>query len=46
MVEQNVRKALQLSDRAYLMESGRMVKEGPKQSFLEDPYIKKVYIGL
>ncbi|MGB9700526.1 MAG: ABC transporter ATP-binding protein [Thermodesulfobacteriota bacterium] len=46
MVEQNVRKALQLSDRAYLMESGRVVKEGPKQSFLEDPYIKKVYIGL
>lgn len=46
MVEQNVRKALQLSDRAYLMESGRMVKEGTKQTFMEDPYIKKVYIGL
>lgn len=46
MVEQNVRKALQLSDRAYLMESGRMVKEGAKQTFMEDPYIKKVYIGL
>lgn len=46
MVEQNVRKALQLSDRAYLMESGRMVKEGHKQAFQEDPYIKKVYIGL
>jgi branched-chain amino acid transport system ATP-binding protein len=46
MVEQNVRKALQLSDRAYLMESGRVHKEGTKQSFLEDPYIKKAYIGL
>lgn len=46
MVEQNVHKALQLSDRAYLMESGHMVKEGTKQNFLEDPYIKKVYIGL
>lgn len=46
MVEQNVRKALQLSDRAYLMESGHMVKEGTQQNFLEDPYIKKVYIGL
>lgn len=46
MVEQNVRKALQLADRAYLMESGRMVKEGTKQTFMEDPYIKKVYIGL
>ncbi len=46
MVEQNVRKALQLSDRAYLMESGRVQKEGSRQSFLDDPYIKKAYIGL
>jgi branched-chain amino acid transport system ATP-binding protein len=46
MVEQNVRKALRLSDRAYLMESGRVHKEGAKQSFLDDPYIKKAYIGL
>ncbi len=46
MVEQNVRKALQLSERAYLMESGRVHKEGTRQSFLEDPYIKKAYIGL
>ena len=46
MVEQNVRKALQLSDRAYLMESGRVHKEGTRQTFMEDPYIKKAYIGL
>ena len=46
MVEQNVRKALRLSDRAYLMESGRVHKEGTQQSFLEDPYITKAYIGL
>jgi len=46
MVEQNVRKALQLSDRAYLMESGRVHREGTRQSFLDDPYIKKAYIGL
>jgi branched-chain amino acid transport system ATP-binding protein len=46
MVEQNVRKALQLSDRAYLMESGRMHREGTRQAFQEDPYIKRAYIGL
>jgi branched-chain amino acid transport system ATP-binding protein len=46
MVEQNVRKGLQLSDRAYLIESGRIVKEGPRKTFLEDDYIKKAYIGL
>ena len=46
MVEQNVRKALRLSDRAYLMESGRVHKEGTQESFFQDPYIKKAYIGL
>jgi branched-chain amino acid transport system ATP-binding protein len=46
MVEQNVRKALRLSDRAYLIESGRIVKEGPRKDFLEDDYIRKAYIGL
>jgi branched-chain amino acid transport system ATP-binding protein len=46
MVEQNVRKGLQLSDRAYLIESGRIVKEGPRKTFLEDSYIRKAYIGL
>ena len=46
MVEQNVRKALRLSDRAYLIESGKVHKEGTQQSFFEDPYIKKAYIGL
>jgi branched-chain amino acid transport system ATP-binding protein len=46
MVEQNVRKALRLSDRAYLMESGRTRKEGTGRAFMEDPYIKKAYIGL
>jgi branched-chain amino acid transport system ATP-binding protein len=46
MVEQNVRKALRLSERAYLIESGRVHKEGTRQAFMEDPYIKKAYIGL
>lgn len=46
MVEQNVRKALQLSDRAYLMESGRVQKEGTEKSFMDDPYIKKAYLGI
>jgi branched-chain amino acid transport system ATP-binding protein len=44
-VEQNVRTALRLSDRAYLMESGRTRREGTGQAFMEDPYIKKAYIG-
>jgi branched-chain amino acid transport system ATP-binding protein len=46
MVEQNARKALELADRAYLLESGRVRKEGNREEFLSDHHIKKVYIGL
>jgi branched-chain amino acid transport system ATP-binding protein len=46
MVEQNARKALELADRAYLLESGRVRKEGNREEFLSDQHIKKVYIGL
>jgi branched-chain amino acid transport system ATP-binding protein len=46
MVEQNARKALELADRAYLLESGRVRKEGNREAFLSDQHIKKVYIGL
>jgi branched-chain amino acid transport system ATP-binding protein len=46
MVEQNARKALELADRAYLLESGRVRKEGNQEEFLSDQHIKKVYIGL
>jgi len=46
MVEQNARKALDLADRAYLLESGRVRKEGNREEFLSDDHIKKVYIGL
>jgi len=46
MVEQNARKALDLADRAYLLESGRVRKEGNREEFLRDDHIKKVYIGL
>lgn len=46
MVEQNVRKALHLSDRAYLMESGKIHLEGARKTFQDDPYIKRAYIGL
>jgi branched-chain amino acid transport system ATP-binding protein len=46
MVEQNARKALELADQAYLLESGRVRKEGNREEFLSDQHIKKVYIGL
>lgn len=46
LVEQNAEVALRVSDYAYVLESGAVVKHGPSQEFLNDPDIKKAYLGL
>lgn len=46
LVEQNVRYALELADRGYVLETGRVVMEGEGKELLEDPRIKKAYLGL
>ena len=46
IVEQDVRKALRFADRAYVMANGRIVKTGPSAQLLEDPDIKKAYLGI
>ena len=45
VVEQNVKEGLRLADRAYVLESGRIVREGPSQSLLGDPQIQAAYLG-
>ena len=46
LVEQNVYQALQISDRAYIIENGRIVRSGSSSEMLNDPDIKKAYLGL
>ena len=46
LVEQNVRHALEIADRAYLLENGRIVLEGECALFLNNDYVKKAYLGL
>jgi len=46
MVEQNVRKALELSDRAYLLESGKVRLQGTREEFSKESYIRQAYLGL
>jgi len=46
LVEQNVRLALSLCDRAYLLEKGRIVLEGSANELLERPAIRQAYLGL
>lgn len=45
LVEQNARLALQFADRGYVLESGSMVLEGLADDLLEDPEVKKAYLG-
>ena len=45
LVEQNAKKALAISDRAYVLETGKIVLEGNAKDLLEDDSIKKAYLG-
>ena len=45
LVEQNAKKALAIADRAYVLETGKIVLEGKAKDLLEDDSIKKAYLG-
>jgi branched-chain amino acid transport system ATP-binding protein len=45
LVEQNARLALKFAQRGYVLESGHLVLEGPSDELLEDPEVKKAYLG-
>lgn len=45
LVEQNAKKALAISDRAYVLETGKIVQEGKAEDLLENDSIKKAYLG-
>jgi len=46
LVEQNARMALKVSQRGYVLEIGRITREGPSEELLEDEKVKKAYLGL
>jgi branched-chain amino acid transport system ATP-binding protein len=45
LVEQNARKALEIADRAYVMETGRVILEGDARELAANPEIEKAYLG-
>ena len=45
LVEQNAKKALSIADRAYVLETGRIVLDGKAQELLNDDSVKKAYLG-
>jgi branched-chain amino acid transport system ATP-binding protein len=46
LVEQNVPRALALCHRAYVMENGRIVLDGPRDALQASPHIREAYLGL
>jgi branched-chain amino acid transport system ATP-binding protein len=44
-VEQNARQALQLAHRAYVLETGRIVKSASAADLLDDPEVHAAYLG-
>jgi ABC-type branched-subunit amino acid transport system ATPase component len=45
MVEQNARRALNMSDRGYVLDLGQNRFEGPGKELLEDPKVAELYLG-
>jgi branched-chain amino acid transport system ATP-binding protein len=45
LVEQNASKALNIADRAYVLETGNITKEGSGKELLNDPAVRAAYLG-
>jgi branched-chain amino acid transport system ATP-binding protein len=45
LLEQNVRNALDMCNRGYVLENGRIVKEGKAKELMRDPHVQKAYLG-
>jgi len=46
LIEQNVRRTLEIADRAYVLENGHIVLEGACDQLLQSDYIRKAYLGI
>jgi branched-chain amino acid transport system ATP-binding protein len=46
LLEQNVRNALELCSRGYVLENGRIVLQGKTKELLHDPHIERAYLGI
>jgi len=46
LVEQNVALSLEVAERAYVLEQGRVVLEGPARVLAQDPRVREAYLSL
>jgi branched-chain amino acid transport system ATP-binding protein len=45
LVEQKVRQTLRIADRAYLLDTGRVVTSGPAGDLVDDPVVSETFLG-
>jgi lipopolysaccharide export system ATP-binding protein len=45
ITEHKVREALAICDRAYILQTGRIIREGTPQEIAADPQVRQVYLG-
>ncbi|MEM8883705.1 MAG: LPS export ABC transporter ATP-binding protein [Planctomycetota bacterium] len=45
LTDHNVRETLAITDRAYIIFEGRILREGPKEDLVNDPVVRRVYLG-
>lgn len=46
LVEQDIHLALSAADRGYVMETGRIVHSGPAKALIDDPELRRAYLGI
>jgi branched-chain amino acid transport system ATP-binding protein len=46
LVEQDIKRALEMADRTYLLENGKIVMEGTRDLFMQNGYVRKAYLGI
>ena len=46
LIEQNAAKALQVANRGYVLETGKIVKEGTAKALLDSPDVQRAYLGI
>lgn len=46
LIEQNVRQALEIADRGYVLENGRVALEGEAAALLQSEYVRRAYLGM
>jgi branched-chain amino acid transport system ATP-binding protein len=46
LIEQNVQQTLEIAERAYVLENGRVIRTGESERLLQEEFIKKAYLGL